>query len=298
MYYYCDTCGESYTNQLDEFDARDFLSIYKHRLHQSVKGNEASSHGVRQTTSEEAATSQPEHGNEEDVSAEDTDHEHGLSFGTQGHDMSFGTQGSDVLQDSSQETSLSQTQEHDTSGKDNTQQEGDTFEEHRELQNIPQEQATSEHSTYQVSSVPSHRVNIVPTSQHNLSSAPFVDAALLQDFLPLEVTSTNCRQDAPPPFPLEANLNSHSSQVTNPTTLNTSCNGHLDTGNDNEYNETAYSGGPPGENSITGESPGESTVTANSTSQFGGERKCLPARRVKRKKPYDLDNLQEDHRVC
>jgi len=323
FYYYCDTCGESYIDQLDELGKKDFVTLYSKRLHQ--KNNETLSQGddtlLGQATSEEISASQQDQSISQDddmIYNEDMSVEHTLSADhnttgehvLQERDVLNEAQGNDALQgkDRAKEDDLSQAQEHSTSQRCDTQQVGN--------QSELNEQDSSKDSSCQASSVGgpplqcSSFENIVPDSFSVVSSA--LDAALAQDIpTALKVTSmcTNSapRQSTAALLPLHgkrANLNSPSqhplSQVTESTiTSSTGCNDHLasDTCNDSQCNEileTATSSNKSSgeafrENSATGELPWENTVSADGTNQ--------PACRARRKKPYDIDRLPSHHRV-
>ena len=315
FYYYCDTCGESYIDQLDELGKRDFVTLYSKRLHQ--KNNETLSQGddtlLEQATSEETSASQQDQGisqeddmiYNEDMSVEQTlsadrttTREHGTDHVE--HDVLNEAQGNDALQgqNRAKEDDLSQVQEHGASQRCDTQQVGN--------QSKLCRQDTSEDSCCQVSSIGADS----NWDCSMVSSA--LDAALAQDVpTTLKVTSTctnSVSRQSTPVLPLHGkrtNLNSPSqhpmSQVTGSTiTSSTLCNDHLasDACNDSQCtdiletatNSNKSSGEASRENSATGELPGENTVSADGTNQSV----C----RARRKKPYDIDRLPSHHRVC
>ncbi|XP_065898230.1 uncharacterized protein [Dysidea avara] len=333
LYYYCDTCGESYINQLDDLGKKDFVTLYDKRLHwAALKDSKTLSQehdtSPGQTASEETTMSQQGHDisqeddmmYSEDMSVEpnlsedhdmagehDTDHrlhECNVSNEAEGHDTLQG-------QDRSKEDSFSQTQELDIPHGCDTHQEDNALEDHNRLHGTLQGHDTPEQSSCQVSSVggpPSQcnsLVNIISTSQQNCSVIPStLDTTLTQDFLPLEVTSTSTpQQSTPASFPLHEKRTNliPSSQVTNSAIIpSTPHNGHLAsyTGNDSvflECNDRLET--TANSNKSSGGTPGENSATGEnpgeSTVTGDGTKSD---RRARRKKPYNLDKLPSHHR--
>jgi len=292
LYFYCDTCGESYANQLDKLGTKDFVTLYNKRLHQKAENNKETSSQrddtlLGQTTSEEANAPQ-------DISQEMCNEvEHTLSADhnatgehhvLQEHDGAQRTQGQDKAKED-----LSQLQEHSASQRCDTQQVGNGLEQSK--------QDVSRQSSLE---------NVVLKDCSAVNST--LDTAPVQDLEgTLTYTNSAPRQNTPAPLTLHdkrTNLNFPSqhplAQVTE-STINYSapCNGHLasDTGNDSQSletgaNSTKSSGGSVIENNATVEISEGNIVTPDGRNQSE-----KPASHLRRKKPYDLDKLPNHHRV-